>query len=214
MENRQAAVRRQIANPEFTARLLNKALTGLVVLGAGALLLGGAVLYREIRPPVREYFATNGMQQPVPLRPLSDPVVTREGLLAWARDCAVMAYDIDYVHWPEQARRAQACFGDTAWRGFGAAFRRNLDTIKEKSLTARPVPLGPPEIAREAVIGDRYTWRVQMPIRVVFENTNGRVPDDLLIDMTISRTDESEHPRGIAFAVFVAKPLMSLPGVR
>lgn len=214
MENRQAAVQRQIANPEFTARLLNKALTGLVVLGAGALLLGGAVLYREIRPPVREYFATNGMQQPVPLRPLSDPVVTREGLLAWARDCAVAAYDIDYVHWPEQARRAQACFGDTAWRGFGVSFSRNLATIKEKSLTARPVPLGPPEIAREAVIGDRYTWRVQMPIRVVFENTNGRVPDDLLLDMTISRTDGPEHPRGIAFAVFVAKPLTSLPGVR
>lgn len=214
MENRQAAVRRQIANPEFTARLLNKALTSLVVLGAGALLLGGAVLYHEIRPPVREYFATNGMQQPVPLRPLSDPVVTREGLLAWARDCAVSAYDIDYVHWPEQARRAQACFGDTAWRGFGAAFRRNLDTIKEKSLVGRPVPLGPPEIVREAVIGDRYTWRVQMPIRVVYENTQGGVPDDLLLDMTVSRTDEPEHPRGIAFVVFVAKPLTRLTGVR
>lgn len=214
MENRQAAVRRQIANPEFNARLLNKALTGLVVLGAGALLLGGAVLYREVRPPVREYFATNGMQQPVPLRPLSEPVVTRDGLLAWARDCATAAYDIDYVHWPEQARRAQACFGETAWRGFGVAFKRNLETIKEKALTSRPVPLGPPEIVREAVIGDRYTWRVQMPIRVVFENYNGGVPDDLLIDMTISRTDEPEHTRGIAFAVFVAKPLMRLPGVR
>ena len=39
MENRQAAVRRQIVNPKFTARLRSKALTGLVVLVAGSLIL-------------------------------------------------------------------------------------------------------------------------------------------------------------------------------
>lgn len=194
--------------------LLGRALTGLVVFGVCILMLGVATLYREFKPRTRDYFATNGMQAPIPMRPLSDPVVTRDGLLAWARDCAVTAYDIDFAHWQEQARRAQTCFMEPAWRGYGTSFRRNLETIKEKSLTARPVPLGPPQIANQAIIGDRYTWRVQMPIRVVYENVNGRVPDDLMLDMTVVRTDDPEHPRGIAFAVFVAKPLTSLPGIR
>lgn len=39
MENRQAVVRQQIANPELTARLRGKALTGLSVLILGALIL-------------------------------------------------------------------------------------------------------------------------------------------------------------------------------
>ncbi|TDH61176.1 hypothetical protein E2C06_18225 [Dankookia rubra] len=39
MENRQADVRRKIANPELIARLRSKALTGLVVLIAGSLIL-------------------------------------------------------------------------------------------------------------------------------------------------------------------------------
>lgn len=39
MESRQAALRRQIANPEITARLRGKVLTGLSVLIAGLLIL-------------------------------------------------------------------------------------------------------------------------------------------------------------------------------
>ena len=39
MENRQAVVRRQIANPELTARLRSRAMTVLAVLIAGLLIL-------------------------------------------------------------------------------------------------------------------------------------------------------------------------------
>lgn len=207
MENRSAAVRRQTMNPAWSAGIANKALTALACLGVGTVLLGGAVLYQVAHQPAPIVLASSGAGDLVPLRPLSEPLVEPRAVMLWAQECAVRAYDIDFLHYRQQQIEARRCFEVPAWNSWVESFMGNMAAIIEKELHAKldGVPGCPTSLVGEGMLGDRYAWKVRTYLRVTWTNTRDVRERTYQIDITAARTEDPAFPRRIAIRQFVAK---------
>lgn len=208
MSNRPAAADRLLTNPGFAIGLLRRSLNGNVLTGFALLLLAGNEVWEATRPDPTRYFASSPDHEPYPVLPLDRPVVDNPALLAWASEAVVKAYSLDFVRYRQQSEEAKVNFEPHAWNGWARSFidARNLAKIVDAKMVTRAVPRSAPVVAHEGVVRGRYVWNVQFPMVLSYENTNGDVPETLLMEIMVARSDDPRHRRGIAIAQLVAKP--------
>ena len=208
MSNRSAAADRLLTNPAFAVGLLRRSLSGNVLTGAALLLFAGNEVWEAARPDPTRYFASSPDHEPYPVFPLDRPVVDNPALLDWVSEAVVRAYSLDFVRYRQQSEEAKVAFETHAWNTWARSFieARNLAKIVDAKMVTRAVPRSAPVVAREGVVRGRYVWNVQFPMVLSYENTNGEVPETLLIEVMVARSDDPKHRRGIAIAQLVAKP--------
>lgn len=167
----------------------------LIMALAQATLLG----YMNWSQPKPRYFASTKTGRLVPLHPLSEPVLTDHYLLQWASQVARLAYNVGFVHFNKDIDRAKVYFSPDAWQ----EFLKSIDSsgfkniVVGRKLQASAVVSGAPVILNRAIIGGRFTWRVQMPVLVTFESANQRTQRRYIVTMDIQRVPVLIATQGI-----------------
>ena len=209
MNNHSAVVARKLADPDFTQKLLRRSFLIQTVMTVAILGLVADRIWIGHHPPAPHYFYTDGRGTPYEVSPLDAPVMSDADLLTWSVKSVVAAYTVNFKEYRDQLSRASAHFTIRGWNSFGTAFIQtgNFEQLKRARLVTTAQPERAATIRDRAVIGDRLTYKIELPLIVTYENENQANTQHLLVTLLVVRAIETEHPEGIAIDQLNAPPV-------
>lgn len=169
-------------------------------------LLISALIYVVTHPPAPKYFATDTTGRIIPLVPLNEPDLSTAALLQWANTAAVAAFTYNFVDYRAQLQAASEFFTPEGWQAYLQSLEASNDlvAVKAKNLVVSAVATGAPIITQRGIVDGRYTWQIQMPLLVTYQSASQITPQNLLVNMVITRVSTLDSPRGIGIAQFIA----------
>ena len=168
-------------------------------------LLTGAIVYRYLNPLQPQYFAANAQNQLIKWHPLTDPVVDNNYVLQWTSNAVQQSFSLDFVHWRQQLMQAANNFTPSGWHFFLQAFKQSgdLDTLVNLNMVSNAVVTGSPVILYQNVLGDRYVWKIQMPILITYVSDKKTIHQALKVTVIVERVPVQNNPNQIAINEFL-----------
>ena len=171
-----------------------------VSLGVAAILL--------LNQPKPQYFAATPDLRLAPMIPLDHPLLTQEGLLTWASNAITGAMSLNFLEWREKLESLRPHFDDAAYKSFLASLQSSgvLDMIRDKRLSASAVATRAPVIIASGLVGGKATWKVEFPLIVSYESSQGvESTQKLLATVLVCRASTAKTPRGVVIQQVVLK---------
>lgn len=169
-------------------------------LGVAAILL--------LNQPKPRYFAATPDLRLAPMIPLDQPLLTQEGLLTWASNAITGAMSLNFLEWREKLETLRPHFDDAAYKSFLASLQSSgvLDMIRDKRLSASAVATRAPVIIASGLVGGKATWKVEFPLIVSYESSQGvESTQKLLATVLVCRASTAKTPRGVVIQQVVLK---------
>lgn len=206
MQNQRKAIDRRLDDPDFQARLVRRCIQ--LTLGMGALLALSVArdVYQEMNPPRAKFFRIDGRTPPQPLVALDSPIVDDTELLQWAVKTVLAPYNVNYHDYPEQLNTAGRRFTHNGWNSFAKTYMTsgNLELMKRARLLCYAQAQRAALIRATRVIGGALAYDVQFPIKQTCQNTQQENTTALMMTALVVRTDDPDHPDGLAVEQLVA----------
>lgn len=161
-----------------------------------------------LNQPGPRYFAATPDLRLAPLIPLDQPVLTQEGLLTWTSDTITGAMSLNFLEWREKLESIRPNFDDEAFKSFLASLQSSgiLDMIREKRLSASAITTRAPVIIASGLVGGTATWRIEFPLVVSYESSQGvESTQRLVATVLVRRASTLKTPRGVALQQVVLK---------
>ena len=161
-----------------------------------------------VKQPTPRYFAATPDLRLAPLVPLDKPLLTQQGLLNWVTETICNAVSLDFLEWREKLESLRPHFDDAAYKSFLASLQSSgvLDMIREKRLSASAVATRAPVIIASGLVGGKATWRIEFPIVVSYESSQGvESTQKLLATVLVCRASTAKTPRGVVIQQVVLK---------
>ena len=169
-------------------------------LGVAAILL--------LNQPKPQYFAATPDLRLAPMVPLDQPLLTQNGLLRWVSDTITGAMSLNFLEWREKLESIRPHFDDAAYKSFLASLQSSgvLDMIRDKRLSASAVATRAPVIIASGLVGGKATWKVEFPLIVSYESSQGvESTQKLLATVLVCRASTAKTPRGVVIQQVVLK---------
>ena len=179
----------------------------LCLVAALCLSLGVSTLLLLNQPKPR-YFAATPDLRLAPMVPLDQPLLTQEGLLTWASNAITGAMSLNFLEWREKLESIRPHFEDEAFKSFLASLQSSgvLDMIRDKRLSASAVATRAPVIIASGLVGGKATWRIEFPLIVSYESSQGvESTQKLLATVLVCRASTAKTPRGVVIQQVVLK---------
>lgn len=161
-----------------------------------------------MKQPTPRYFAATPDLRLAPLIPLDRPVLTQQGLLNWVTETISNAVSLDFLEWREKLSNTRENFEEAAYKSFLASLDSSgiLDMIREKRLSVSAVATRAPVITASGLIGGTMTWKVEFPLIVSYESSQGvESTQRLLATVLVARASTVITPRGVVIQQVVLK---------
>lgn len=182
-----------------------KLAVGLVVTQGISLAVIALLLLNQ---PAPRYFAATPDLRLASLIPLDQPVLTQEGLLTWASDTITGAMSLNFLEWREKLEAIRPNFDDAAYKSFLASLKDSgvLDMIREKRLSASAITTRAPVIIASGLVAGKATWRIEFPLIVSYESSQGvESTQRLIATVLVCRASTVKTPRGVVLQQVVLK---------
>ena len=169
-------------------------------LGVAAILL--------LNQPKPQYFAATPDLRLAPMVPLDQPLLTQEGLLTWASNAITGAMSLNFLEWREKLEAVRPNFDDDTFKSFLSSLESSgiLNMIQEKRLSASSVATGAPVIIASGLVSGKATWRIEFPLIVSYESSQGvESTQRLIATVLVCRASTATTPRGVVIQQVVLK---------
>jgi intracellular multiplication protein IcmL len=139
--------------------------------------------------------------------PNPNPLATAElppsTLLGWAQQTVSNTFNLDYKNYKDVLKTASRNFTPQAWKEYNRALEAsgNIAAVKERKLRLTATANGDAKILEQGVIGGHYTWKIEMPVKLVYQNAenNSEVQEQIsTVVLTVVKTPPNINPQGIA----------------
>ena len=154
------------------------------------------------------YFAATPDLRLAPMVPLDQPLLTQEGLLTWASNAIAGAMSLNFLEWREKLESIRPHFEDEAFKSFLASLQSSgvLDMIRDKRLSASAVATRAPVITASGLVGGKATWKIEFPLIVSYESSQGvESTQKLLATVLVRRASTAKTPRGVVIQQVVLR---------
>ena len=154
------------------------------------------------------YFAATPDLRLAPMVPLDQPLLTQEGLLTWASNAITGAMSLNFLEWREKLESIRPHFEDEAFKSFLASLQSSgvLDMIRDKRLSASAVATRAPVIIASGLVGGKATWKIEFPLIVSYESSQGvESTQKLLATVLVRRASTAKTPRGVVIQQVVLR---------
>jgi len=184
-------------------RLVTLALIVCVLIFAG---LVATMIYMISHPPTPVYFATTNDGRTLDIVPVEQPNMSESEVLQWASTAAIASYTYSYSNWRRQLQGLAEYFTPEGWREFIDALTasNNLEAVKAKRLIVSAAPTGAAVLVKQGIFLDRYTWKVQIPLLVTYQNATQFTQQSLMLTMLVVRIPTLTSVRGVAVSQLIA----------
>lgn len=170
-----------------------------------SLIVAAILLLNQPKP---RYFAATPDLRLAPMVPLDQPLLTQDGLLTWASNAITGAMSLNFLEWREKLESIRPHFEDEAFKSFLASLKSSgiLEMIQEKRLSASAVATRAPVIIASGLVGGKATWRIEFPLIVSYESSQGvESTQKLLATVLVCRASTARTPRGVVIQQVVLK---------
>ena len=139
--------------------------------------------------------------------PAPNPLTTAElppsTLLGWAQQAVSNTFNLDYKNYKDVLKTAPRNFTPQAWKEYNRALEAsgNLTAVKDRKLRLTATANGDAKILEQGVIGGHYTWKIEMPMKLIYQNAenNSEVQEQIsTVTLTVVKTPPNINPQGIA----------------
>lgn len=190
-----------------TFRVLAFAAAGGWVVAAGL----GFVLLKVIERPIQANYFEAIHGKIVQAVPVNQPLLTSGEILTGAQEALESGFNFNFHDYRMRIEHASKWFtkaGFTAYRN--ALFTNgNMKTLEIKRLFMSIAISGAPVIVQEGVLQgtSTYAWKVQVPVRIVFEGSGYESSNKHLATLILIRKNNVHTPRGWAVDSIVFGPM-------
>lgn len=150
--------------------------------------------------PEPRYFATRADGGIVPLVAVSLPFLNNGQVANFAVEAVTRAFTMDFKNWRGDLAEASAYFQrPEGWNGFLAAIEASgtLDFVRERRLVSSAVANGAAIVDDGMDARGRYSWTVQIPLRITFESASERSVEEMIAEVVVSRLPTWESPSAV-----------------
>lgn len=181
-----------------------KVTSGFVLL---AILLSIFIVYLATRPVEYRYFTTDSRGGIKEIAALNRPIQSDEEVLNWTTAAVTKAYSMSFANYGQQLNDLKIRFTDPGWRGYEQALERAgfLDSLLKNQYVTSAVPKKAPVVVAKGTVNGVYGWRLQIPIIVTFTSASNSSSQDINVEVTVVRRDESENPSGLGIAQILSQ---------
>jgi intracellular multiplication protein IcmL len=140
--------------------------------------------------PEPRYFATREDGGIIPLVAVSQPFLNNGQVTNFAVEAVTRSLTMDFKNWREDLAEASEYFQrPEGWENFLTAIKDSgtLDFVRDRRLISNAVANGATIISDGVDSRGRYSWTVQIKIKVTFESANERSVEDMLAEVVVSR---------------------------
>ena len=150
-----------------------------------------------LNQPKPRYFAATPDLRLAPLVPLDQPLLTQSGLLTWVSDTITGAMSLNFLEWREKLEAVRPNFDDDTFKSFLSSLESSgiLNMIQEKRLSASSVATGAPVIIASGLVSGKATWRIEFPLIVSYESSQGWKAPSVLSPLFLSAVPPRPPPR-------------------
>lgn len=165
-------------------------------------------LFQFFSKPPHKYFALTNELRVIELTPTEKANLSQEKLLNWAAETVCRTFTFDFLNYRDvlmgvRSNYTSGCF-DSIYKSLESS--GNLDMILSKRLVTRATLAGTPVIIKEAVIKGHRMWKIEVPIMISYESSQGIEANQSLVgSLIVSREDERKVPRGVAIHQLILK---------
>jgi intracellular multiplication protein IcmL len=138
---------------------------------------------------------------------LAEAYMTPAQVLVWANEAVVSTYTTNFVNYPQTLQTASHYFTPAAWKAYYETLKNSgqLETIIKKKLVVSTVATSAPIILNEGVKEGKYTWTVQMPVLIKYQNAHTAKTEHRVVNLSIVRTPQYIGTRGLGIQSFSAQ---------
>ncbi len=163
-----------------------------------------ALFWRIRNPEEPRYFQIQleqGKKQFIPLQPLYGRIFSREDLLLWVQEVVGNIYTFNAITYQQKFDYILA--NDFTSDG-ASSFRKTLadsqllNQVITQQLNLTGLVSGQPVILQQGSLMGQYTWKVQMPVLLTFENANQVSTKRIIVTVLIVNVPTRESPQAIA----------------
>lgn len=150
--------------------------------------------------PEPQYFAATEDGRVIEMRPLSDPLQTENQITNWTSNAVTEAFTMDFVNFRDQLASKQSLFTQPGFNSFTEALANsgNLSSIEQNRYVVSATLNGTPRIVREGTSGDRYVWRIRVPVMIGYESAEQTRSQKRDAVVTVVRMPTTQKPEGVA----------------
>lgn len=117
---------------------------------------------------------------------LSDRVqFSNETLIKWVSKIAPSLYQFDFLNFRSELNQLSTYFNVDGWPSFQKALKPTLEQIISKKLVTHVVLNGVPIIVETGMFGQVPLWKVQVPIKVMFQKGDKILNTNFLLTLTV-----------------------------
>jgi intracellular multiplication protein IcmL len=180
------------------------------VIAATILIIGLmiAIFWRIRNPEEPRYFQVKidqGQKQFTPLQALNGRLFSRQDLLMWVQEVVGNVYTFNAITYKQKFDYLLA--NDFTSDG-ASSFRQTLaDSQLVNQVITQQVNLtglvsGQPVILQQGPLMGQYTWKVQMPVLLTFENANQVSTKRIIVTVLIVNVPTQQSPQAVAIKEF------------
>ena len=161
-----------------------------------------------LNQPKPQYFAATPDLRLAPMVPLDQPLLTQSGLLTWVSDTITGAMSLNFLEWREKLEAVRPNFDDDTFKSFLSSLESSgiLNMIQENRLSASSVATGAPVIIASGLVSGKATWRIEFPLIVSYESSQGvESTQRLIATVLVCRASTATTPRGVVIQQVVLK---------
>ena len=176
------------------------------VIAAAVVIIGLmiAIFWRIRNPEEPRYFQVRveqGKKQFIPLQVLNSRLFSRQDLLMWVQEVVGNIYTFNAVTYKQKFDYMLT--NDFTSNG-ASSFRQTLDDsqllkqVITQQLNLTGLVSGQPVILQQGPLMGQYTWKVQMPVLLTFENANQMATKRIIVTVLIVNVPTQDSPQAIA----------------
>ncbi len=136
---------------------------------------------------------------------LTKPNISTHDLSAWIERAAIATLNYNYVNYQASQQVASHYFTPEAWQTYQDTLEKsgNLKEAVANDMIITAVPSAAPNITQQGVADGRYTWHVQLPMSMTYQNQTNGTNSSAVINMIVARTNSVTNKSGVAIQQFV-----------
>lgn len=175
------------------------------------IVLSMAASWLFLNRPQPIYYATSTDGKLIRMIPLNEPFVKNEQVLAFATQAAIASTSFDFLNYEANLAESKKFFTNNGFDSFLGALNSsgNLARVKERDLVAKGIITGVPTIIKQGQLGRRYTWRVEVPMTILYESASDKFRQNVLLSMLVSRVSTADTAAGIQVSRYSLTPRAS-----
>lgn len=167
-----------------------------------------AIFWRIRNPEEPKYFQVQteqGQKQFMPLQALDGRFFSRQDLLLWVQEVVGNVYSFNAVTYKQKFDYLLA--NDFTPDG-ASSFRQTLDDsqllnqVVTQQVNLTGLVSGQPVILQQGPLMGQYTWKVQMPVLLTFENANQVSTKRIIVTVLIVNVPTQQSPQAVAIKEF------------